>query len=91
MGGYASRVPVWIVTAYLTSKDDHLVDNSGSLLLQELADDVVTKRAGSNDGEVLVSRHVLATWGHPCFALLYLCVFFAPVGAFVVALTKPLI
>jgi len=40
------------------------------LLLQELADDEATKRASSNDGEVLVSRHVLAIWGNPYFATL---------------------
>ena len=48
-----------MVLAYLASEDDHLVDSSGSLFAQELADDVVAERAGTDDGEVLVSRHVL--------------------------------
>jgi hypothetical protein len=46
-------------TAYLAGKDDNLFDGSCSLFLQELADDVVSERAGPDDGEVPVSRHVL--------------------------------
>jgi hypothetical protein len=57
-----------MVLAYLASEDDHLVDSSGSLFAQELADDVVAERAGTDDGEVLVSRHAVNTGGDPCFA-----------------------
>ena len=64
VGGYVCLVPAYgIVLAYLASEDDHLVDSSGSLFAQELADDVVAERAGTDDGEVLVSRHVLLILG----------------------------
>ena len=70
VSGYVCLVPAYgIVLAYLASEDDHLVDSSGSLFAQELADDVVAERAGTDDGEVLVSRHVLSILGAtPCFA-----------------------
>ena len=62
--GYVCLVPAYgIVLAYLASEDDHLVDSSGSLFAQELADDVVAERAGTDNGEVLVSRHVLLILG----------------------------
>ena len=42
---------------YLAGEDDDLVDRSSSLVLQELADDDTTKRAGPNDGEIFVPGH----------------------------------
>jgi hypothetical protein len=42
---------------YLTSKDDELFDDPGSLVLEELLNDVVADRTGANDGEFRVSRH----------------------------------
>jgi hypothetical protein len=44
--------------SYLTSQDDHLVHRARSLVLQELADDVVAKRASPDDSEVPVSGHM---------------------------------
>src|SRR6267154_6286868 len=45
----------WIL--YLTSKDDDLLDGPGSLVLEELLNDVAADRTGTNDGEFHVSRH----------------------------------
>ena len=42
---------------YLAGEDDDLVDRSSSLVLQELADDDTTKRAGPSDGEIFVPGH----------------------------------
>jgi hypothetical protein len=44
---------------YLAGKDDDLIDDPGSLVLQELLNDVVADGTGPSDGEVLVSRHEL--------------------------------
>ena len=44
-------------TLYLTSKDDDLFDNPGSLVPEELLNDVDTDGTGPNDGEFCVSRH----------------------------------
>jgi hypothetical protein len=54
-------------------------------------DEEVTKHAGYNDGEVLVSRHFLFTWGPSMLRPLLMR--FLPVAAIstaFVALTKPL-
>ncbi len=67
---------------YLTGKDDDLIDDPGSLILQELLNNVVSDAAGPKDCEVLVSRHEL-TLVYLCgisdsiraFALLYLSAF----------------
>lgn len=48
----------WIV--YLAGKNDDFLDDSGSLVLQELLNDVVTDGTSPNDDEVRVSRHELA-------------------------------
>ena len=44
---------------YLTSKDNDLFDDAaaGSLVLEELLNDVTADRAGANDSEFRVSRH----------------------------------
>src|SRR5258708_2493718 len=69
------------MTLYLASKDDDLFDDSGSLVLEELLNDVAADRAGTNDGEFGVSRHelVLSTmwgfWINSCFTLFYLSTF----------------
>ena len=39
---------------YLASKDDDLLDDSGSFVLQELLNDVVTEGSSPNDGEVCI-------------------------------------
>ncbi len=44
-------------TPYLASKDDNFLNVSGSFVLQELLDDVVTEGTSPNDGEVCVSGH----------------------------------
>jgi hypothetical protein len=46
-------------TLYLASKDDDLLDDSGSLILEELLNDVAADGTGPNDGEFGVSRHEL--------------------------------
>jgi hypothetical protein len=51
---------------YLARKDDDLLDGSGSLVLQELLDDVVTEGTSPNDGEVCVSRHELTLLSGVC-------------------------
>ena len=54
----------------MAGEDDDVVDGSGSLLLQELADHEGSKGAGADNSEVLVSRHVLimcsggSVWGY---------------------------
>ena len=47
----------WIL--YLAGKDDDLVDDSSSLVLKELLNDVATNGTCPSDDEVLVSRHEL--------------------------------
>ena len=42
---------------YLAGKDDHILNNPGSLVLQELRNDVAADDTGPDDGEVCVSRH----------------------------------
>ena len=42
---------------YLASKDNDLLNDPGSLVLEELLDDVAADRTGPNDGEFRVSRH----------------------------------
>jgi hypothetical protein len=54
----------WIL--YLASKDDDLVDDPSSLVLQELLDDDVTEVTSPNDGEVFVSRHELTPLSGAC-------------------------
>ena len=54
----------WIL--YLASKDDDLVDDPSSLVLQELLDDDVTEVTSPNDGEVFVSRHELTLLSGAC-------------------------
>jgi hypothetical protein len=44
----------------LAGQDNNLVDGSGSFFLQELTDHEASKHTGTDNGEVLVSRHVLA-------------------------------
>ena len=44
---------------YLAGKDDDLLDDPGSLVLQELLNDEVAGGTGPNDGEFRVSRHEL--------------------------------
>jgi hypothetical protein len=44
---------------YLAGKDDDLLHGSGSLVFQELLNDVDTESTGADDGEVCVSRHEL--------------------------------
>jgi hypothetical protein len=64
---------------YLAGKDDNLLDISGSLVFQELLNDVDTEGTGADDGEVCVSRHELTpmcdSWSYQWFALLYLYCF----------------
>jgi hypothetical protein len=45
----------WIL--YLSGEDDDFLDDSGSLVLQELLNDEVTEGTGPNDGEFRVSSH----------------------------------
>ena len=40
---------------YLAGKDDNLLDDPGSLVLQELLDDVFTDGTSPNDSKVCVS------------------------------------
>ena len=50
----------------MASKDDDLLDDPGSLFLEELLNDVAADSTGSNDGEFRVSRHEVilsAVWG----------------------------
>jgi hypothetical protein len=47
----------WIL--HLSGEDDEFLDNSGSLVLQELLNDEITEGTGPNDGEFLVSSHKL--------------------------------
>jgi hypothetical protein len=47
----------WIL--YLAGKDDDLLDDSSSLVLEELLNDVTTNGTCPSDGEVRVSRHEL--------------------------------
>ena len=42
---------------YLAGKDDDLLDDSSSLVLEELLNDVATNVTCPSDGEVRVSRH----------------------------------
>jgi hypothetical protein len=44
---------------YLAGKDDDLLDGSGSLVLEELLNDVFTEDTGTDDCELGVSRHGL--------------------------------
>ena len=44
---------------YLASKDDDLLDDSGSLVLQELPNDIDTEGTSPDDGEICVSGHEL--------------------------------
>ena len=66
------------VDTYLAGKDDDLLDDTGSFVLQQLLNDVGTDGTCPNDGEVCISRHELTLgcvgdfWGYRCFALLYL-------------------
>ena len=64
---------------YLAGKDDNFLDSSGSLVSQELLNDVDAEVTGPDDGEVCVSRHELTTvcnpWSYQWFALLYLYCF----------------
>jgi hypothetical protein len=79
------RLNYWIESIlYLTSKDDDLLDDPGSLFLEELLNDVVADGTGPNDGEFRVSRHevmlsaVCAVFGSIAssyFALFYLFTF----------------
>ena len=52
-----SRITIigWIL--YLASKDDDIIDDPGSLVLQELLNDVFADGTGPDDGKVLVTRH----------------------------------
>ena len=53
--------------AYLASEDDDLFDDSGSLILEELLNDVVADRTCPNDSEFRVFRHevisICCVWG----------------------------
>ena len=67
---------------YLAGKDDDLLYCSGSLVFQELLNDVDPESTGPDDGEVCVSRHELTqvfavcnSWGYRWFPLLYLSSF----------------
>ena len=44
---------------YLAGKDNDLLDNSSSLVLEELLNDVATNGSCPSDGEVRVARHEL--------------------------------
>ena len=59
-----SQIAYWMGT-YLAGKDDNLLHGSGSLVFQELLNDVDTESTGSDDGEVCVPRHELT----PVFAV----------------------
>lgn len=60
---------------YLAGKDDHILDDPGSLVLQELRNDVAADDTGPDYGEVCVSGHeilshcVRDSWDHCCGAL----------------------
>ena len=66
---------------YLAGKNDDLLYGSGSLVFQELLNDVDTESTGPDDGEVCVSHEltlvfaVCNPWGYRWFALLYLSSF----------------
>ena len=67
---------------YLTDKDDNFLNNSGSFVLQQLLDDVVTEDTSPNDSEFCVSGHEMTLLavcvilgGHLCFTLHYLSSF----------------
>jgi hypothetical protein len=47
---------------YLAGEDDHILDDPGSLVLQELPNDVAADDTGPDNGEVCVSRHEI----QPC-------------------------
>jgi hypothetical protein len=47
----------WIL--YLAGKDNDLLDDSSSLVLEELLNDVATNGTCPSDGEVCISRHDL--------------------------------
>ena len=63
---------------YLTSKDDDLLDDSGSLVLEELLDDVVAYRAGPEDGEFSVSRHEVIVLSVVCGCCVVVYSYFTP-------------
>jgi hypothetical protein len=46
---------------HLACKDDDLIDDSGSFILQELTDDEATRGASTNNSKVLVAGHVLVS------------------------------
>jgi hypothetical protein len=54
---------------YLAGKNNDLVDDPGSLVLQELLNDVVTDDTSPNDGEVCVSGHELTRLSCVCVIL----------------------
>ena len=71
---------------YLAGKDDDLLDDPSSLVLQELLNDVDTEGTSPDDGEVGVSRHDLTLfvvcaisgcdfWGYQCHSFIYLSSF----------------
>src|SRR6267154_2122006 len=63
---------------YLAGKNDHILDNPGTLVLQELRNDVAADDTGPDNGEVCVSGHgilsdcVRDSWDHLCGALPFL-------------------
>jgi hypothetical protein len=63
------------MNTYLACKDDDLLDDSSSLVLQKLLNDVVSEFTGPDDCEIGVPRHVVCELGPWCFALLYLSFF----------------
>jgi hypothetical protein len=76
----------WIL--YLAGKDDDLLDDASSFVLEELLNDVTTNGTCPSDGKDRVSRHglskltlfavrVIFFLDHRCFALPYL----SPFGA----------